>query len=876
MVSGGGARVGVWAIVALVRLLIAEPALGEPALTLTPPIAVEASLDWVPRAVSAADIATDGVNSLIVYSGYAGNPTNVGYIMARRVNAAGVPADPLPFEMYSGLPILYLRVVFDGTGYVVLWAEGVAGDYSLRFMRVKADGDLVTAPKTLEEGSNWIVPAIAGGETGAFVVRGSTDGCRTWVLTRDATVEGDSIELDHFASPYAAFSDGVWLVAYTTVGDGNSQFVQFGGDGQIVAGTTSSAAAAPYAGSHSIAPAPDGFVVSRELGGAGGQIDFVHVDFDGATVVEPYAITSAQQSLGPHPHSLIATSNGYALLYNAVPLGCDTCFWNGWLQLLTSALEPITPEPVKLRDGANTLVAAALADGASPQLVWQGSYGDLRVAPLALGDHPSLGKASPVSLGLSDQRSPRVAVGRTGWLASWTEWRIPMDGGSTNEARVSGVLIDDSGHPIGQPVILFPDYEGLSNLVRGPDGWLLSGGDGNHFDLRHVSNELHVTTVAVSDAPLQSDEKIASSPFGWIVTWLEADEVGVSLRAARLDAAGMLVDSTTLLSKSAPIVEVQALYRDGSYEVLWANAAKDIFSVQLPAAGSIPILTPQTFLETEGYPGGFEIARVSNGWWGWVNVNNSNSFRTASGKVFPEAGFPTLPIVEVDGLALTGVQNFPDGLMRIGLAPEEGPLNYLATVSGSTSADLSNAVDHRALLATLETSWIMGEPTQRIWTRIVTVSGGIESELGGAGGVGGTGSGAGAGSGEGGTAEATAGAEEAGGSLAGAGDSQAIAGAPSDLPTGGSGESVQPDEGGVGSISLGGAPLASGNAGNARDSAALVSRGPRTSSSCGCRIAGGNEGNTSLAASLALSLAMWRRWRRQRKRNGAGGCAADP
>lgn len=799
-------------LLAFTTLLTALPARSEPALTVGPAIAVDKSEDWVPHGADRSSLASYGTGSLAVYT--SDEPVSAEtYIMGRRLNADGTPED-LPFEIYQGGSVDNLQLVFDGTGYLLLWSEVVGpSDYALRFLRLKADGSAVSDPETLEQSSHWMSPAMAVGETGTFVARGTNEGLRTWVIKRDAVVAGDAISSSHYVSPVAGFSDGAWLVAYWELqADDSSHFVQFGGDGKVIPGTDASLAGAPkYSDGFKIAAMADGFAVSRIIDQ---NFDLVHVDFDGNAEVAPTNVMPGDNDARVAMPLLLSTPGGLELLFSSRPPLCGTCTWSGWLQPLGPELEALGP-PIKLSEGAQSIEAVSLKDPRQAVLTWRGDDSkDLRSTLLTLEPEPSVGTISPVSISLASHGAPRVAPGDLGWLVTWADSRITGDGAASYRGRVAAVKLDSSGSPLADPVSLVEDYRPVVDLVRGEGTWLMANESSDGFELYLVSESLHASKVTVSGAALRATPRIAASPDGWLVAWQElTEESSSTLHAARLDATGAILDSEALVElQLGRVYEMKALYADGTYSVLWAPPDGGVTSVSIPASGTFSVTQPQKLFDTNEQLQAFDITRVGDGWWGWFGSITATGFRTSGGKVFPQP-YPPLPLVTVDGLVLTGVPG--DGSFALGLAEPEESFYPLANVRWSAIADLSEAVEHRALLATLDYEWNLGANFRRISTRVVTVSGGLEPS-GGMGGVGGE------------------------------------AGAPA-VDSGGSAGMTEPS-----------------NAGEAPDD--TDSHAPRTSKGCGCRVADNDAPSHAGVTSALSGLALWRR--RQRRRAGAGGRAA--
>lgn len=267
-----------------------------------------------------------------------------------------------------------------------------------------------------------------------------------------------------------------------------------------------------------------------------------------------------------------------------------------------------------------------------------------------------------------------------------------------------------------------------------------------------------------------------------------------------------------------------------------------------------------TAFDAEGYCGKFKLARVANSWWGWFAINGAISFRTARGEMLGlPSGQEPLPIRPVDDMLLTGRTDDYSQTLLLGLAPADGPLNDLTGIAAPVSADLSEVVDHRALLATLDLVWVLGQPTHRISTRVVSIDGAFEPLPEGIGGNDSSGA----------PSWSNSAGERAGNDATGGALPSAQAGSPNEADhseggaptsmTGGAGHASETADGGSSTAANEGSDAAS--EGIPRPHSAR----PRTSSACGCRVAGATDKEWS-AALLVLAAAGLGRWRR----HGAG------
>jgi hypothetical protein len=334
---------------------------------------------------------------------------------------------------------------------------------------------------------------------------------------------------------------------------------------------------------------------------------------------------------------------------------------------------------------------------------------------------------------------------------------------------------------------------------------------------------------------------------------------------ARIGAGGNVTDSVVLRTTSYSTLAMHAAYHDGAYDVLWEDDEGDISSVTLPAVGPLPTPVPQKFLSVGGTTQYVDVAFTAKGWSGWIAVNSRNSFHTSGGLDFYMQGGIVLPVVAVDGLALTGgwFSSFTGAGLKLGLAEPESDVAYLQSLPGVIVGDLSEAVGDHALLATVDSSWILGEPTQRIRTRVLTVSGGVPAGSGGAGGADNASSGGGIESAAGGANGGDAGSSVTAGGVGVANEAgspnqaeagASAAGSPSEPSAGGSpdhasgGAAQQPplgsagdtnaSEGGSQSVTEGGSP----NDGTPGSQAGTSTSPDRYSRGCGCRAATGSTG----------------------------------
>jgi hypothetical protein len=449
---GHAARVRVakvlwWWGVALTLLWGSSPAAAASELQVGDPHVVEPDLSWVPGAADPAGIASDGVNWLALgLTHYDAGDAHHVRLHATRVSVEGVVLVPPGLVIADVVgSIIEVSISFDGTHYVVVWAEEpiLPGPWTVRLQRIATDGTFSGESVTLGLVDNPSTGCleVASGPDSALVTWCANQSGPTvttvcsWVQVEGTTVvASDSMPIDGGIAGLAASGDS-WLIV-TSSGNVGISLIRIGSDGLAL-----DDAPTPIADGHSpaLAAAETGWVVIWE----GAQPMFALVSPDGSVAVGPAPLPGVQAVDGG---SIVRTSEGFVITAPhpgsivASVFGQDLSQPPDTVTVATGSV--YTLGPVKAAWGGSSVLL-----NWSDYLVSGGIWGSFAKR---LSSEGAVLDDSEIAIGLrpNSQRAPAAAHGPGGWLVAW------QDNGPYGSWDIYAQRLDEQGIPSSQDSIV--------------------------------------------------------------------------------------------------------------------------------------------------------------------------------------------------------------------------------------------------------------------------------------------------------------------------------------------------------------------------------------------------------------------------------------
>jgi hypothetical protein len=523
-------------------------------------------------------------------------------LFAVRLDALGMPIDPLPFPitMAGGLQSTP-RVAWNGTAWLVAWVGQVSTEFyytdALLAVRVAADGTLLDSQPII------VMPDMASGTFGDVASDGNGwavfftgwNGATAWVYGARIAADGTLIDatpkglFSPGGSPYtpygasAAWAGGRYLVTW-------SQWFSGADD---VRGRIFDAALAPQGAVFNLATAAD-YEVHPDVASSGSGF-FVLWDrynnccVGGASAAYGTRVTTAGAVLDGPVGKAIYDTDGYGFQ------GCEPAVgWDGsqWIASWTAPLalgqlevraarisaagvvldfNGFSVDPTSPRQEASAVVGRP---GGGSLIAWQDSRMNVGQAADIHGARiETNGLSTPVgalSLAAPAQVRADAASGPGGGaLLVWTS----MLSGST---RVLGQLVTAQGQPVGEPLeVASGGTLGNAHVAWNGTVWLVTWDAPGGVFARRVGGDQALLGPAFLVMP-GSINDVAAHGDVFLVTALvpEPNPEYVNVRSRRVAAStGALLDASSVLVGST-YARAQAIEAfEGGFLLAWQRHA---------------------------------------------------------------------------------------------------------------------------------------------------------------------------------------------------------------------------------------------------------------------------------------------------------------
>jgi hypothetical protein len=562
-----------------------------------------------PSSDTAATLAFDGTNYLVVWMSLTGNGTNT-VIRGSRVSPTGTVLDGAGFQIATGAPAELPDVAFDGTNYLVVWTVGEPspGILAARVSRagVVLDQRVVTAtggsyPSVAFGGTTYLV-TWTGGDTSADVYAAR--------VGRDGTVlDPNPIAVSALAGSNQRSEDVVF--------DGTNFFVAWGDDRRSDDGDIYGARVSP-AGAV-LDPAGLPLYVST---GDEGTAHLPALSFDGTNVLVlwqdgDFNFRHVSGTL-TSPSGAVVTPAGFRISTAANAQMAPVVAFDGTNHLVVwednrsgnNAIYGARVNPAgTILDGAGFAISApsrisakdpaVVFDGTNFFVVWadvldqQQTISGARVSPAGVVLDPA---NIVISTG-EDRQTPAVAFNGTNYLVGWYQ-QVGFRYLDTFAARVSAagtvlgdpIQIDPPGADAGPPAIA---SDGTNFLV------VISGSSVSGYRVSPAGVVIGDPTI-IGNAP-ERIEFGASAAFdgaNYLVVWsshpYDGSEVGSGdIYGARLSPDGTVIDAVDIPISTGPGQQNSpAVVFNGSFLVVWRDeragaGSSDIYGARVDTAGNV-------------------------------------------------------------------------------------------------------------------------------------------------------------------------------------------------------------------------------------------------------------------------------------------------
>ncbi|MFL5319338.1 MAG: hypothetical protein ACJ790_06745 [Myxococcaceae bacterium] len=505
--------------------------------------------------------AFDGTNYLFAWIDFR-RTTEAGDVYAARVTASGTVLDP------GGIPVSIgpggksdLRLVFDGTNYLLVWEGDSSGHVQVYGAHVSPGGQVL-------EPNGFALSPSDSSQNAPVVVANGTDAMVVWSEYVNSGSDLFALRVGTggpigTANQVSDVPGDQWAGAMAFNGTEYMIFLSSGpnnGADQLFGYRLDSAGAAMDSAPFLLSPSAD--VYSQFVAGSDGTDFFVSWTEqlqDRSHDVRASVVTAA---------GVAATPSGLAIATSPADEHQLTLTWNGTEYVLaffdsnqdSVIAERITPAGAILDPAGIELSGGYLSDPAltctSPgqcALFFMDGFEQYRepffqrftTALQPIDAAPVTAFSAP-----SAQRGPRASSDGIGALLVWEEdrgygdgfdlfaRRVSLDGGVQSPILTVGSGTGEQEDPdvdfaFGQYLVAYMDDE--------------TGGDGRHLFVRRVTPDgtfADSTPVLVSDrSNIQSHPRIAHDGSNWMVTWAAYDNTsGHDIWAARVTPAGSVLE----------------------------------------------------------------------------------------------------------------------------------------------------------------------------------------------------------------------------------------------------------------------------------------------------------------------------------------------
>lgn len=580
---------------------------------LDPVIGPELSVgDAIPSAawtqLDRPDVASGGSNFLVVWQD--GRDGVSDDIYGARITGTGTLVDPagIAISTADGAQVAP-RVAWDGANFVVVWQDGRGADQDIYAARVTTGG-------VVRDAAGFVVTAASGDQRRPDVAGTGTGSFVAWEDTRNGPNNDDVYGARINTS--AVVQDALGIDVATSAGDQHAPAVTWDGTNALIAyEDTRNGNSDIYASRVSPAGALLDGAGLQVYQGAGAQTEPA-AGFTGTTFVVAW-----KDERGP-------SADIYASRVSTTGIAMDTTgiavAVGAGAQASPAVAKADTNVVVAYRDASDgtfkarrlnssgTLLdnlpatLATAASGGSPSLAYSSTNGLLAWDEQGDGDVVRARQVTPalatpampmlVSTAPNTQSAPAIAWGSSGALVVWTDFRgTNADVYGARLAPVgtvldpAGIAIATSAAPEDRAAVA---WNGTAFLVA----WQRGAGSGPDIEAARVSAAgalLDTTPLAVSSATgAQTEPAVTAMGTGFLVAWTDgrASAMDTDIYAARVDATGAVQDATGIaVSLATGAQSAPAVVFDGTDAlVAWSEARgtdADIYATRVSTAGVV-------------------------------------------------------------------------------------------------------------------------------------------------------------------------------------------------------------------------------------------------------------------------------------------------
>jgi len=502
-------------------------------------------------------VAFDGTNYLVAWTDQSGNTT--GRIYAARVSPAGAVLDPSGILIASAAGVEQPpALAFDGTNYLVAWADSRAGCCAIYGARVSPSGSVLDPNGiAISSGPNGYAPVLGFDATNYLVV---------W--QQGARLFGARV------SPAGSVLDPNGFAISAGPGSQSSPVLAFDGTNYLVAWSD---CRPPTCVEPSFYPDIYGTRVTPE-----------------GTVLDPEGIAISDQFFDETQPAISFDGTNYLVAWlggssdNSRIMGARVTPAGTVLDPsgIVIATSPFKHAPAVAFDGTNYLVAWEYT-----QAGWSNIYG-ARVTPSGTLLDPD---GIPISTAPYHQSRPALAFDGKNYLVAWADNR------SSTEYEIYGARVGQSGavlDPEGLPISPHAHSECAPALAFDGTNYLVtwqqrSGGDWNVYAAR-VSPEgtvLDPEGIPISTAPGdQWSPAVAFDGTNFLVVW-EDRRSGYDIYASRVTPTGTVLDPAGIpISTDADYEFEPTVAFDGTnFLAAWTDigSAYGVFAARVSPAGTV-------------------------------------------------------------------------------------------------------------------------------------------------------------------------------------------------------------------------------------------------------------------------------------------------
>ncbi|WP_236605710.1 hypothetical protein [Sandaracinus amylolyticus] len=562
-------------------------------------------------------VASNGTDYLVVWEDSRNGATSDVY--ASRVSAAGAVLD------VSGLAVSTAAnaqrspsVASNGTDYLVVWYDSRSASTDIYASRVSADG-IIQHPGGLAVSTatgNQLFPSVASNGTDYLVVWEDARGGFGWDIYASRVSAAGAI-LDTSGVAVSTARDGQEYPSVTS--NGTDYLVVWndyrnGSTSDVYASRVSAAGAVLDAGGLAVSTAASSQQYPS-VASNGTEYLVVWEDTRSGSMTNLYGsrVSAAGVVLDAGGRA-VSTAAGHQLWPSVASTGTD--YLVAWQDSRSGSHSDIYGTRVSasgtVLDISGLVVSTAANDQQSPSVasngteylvVWRdsrsGSSSDIYATRVSASGTVLDISGLAVSTAANNQQSPSVASNGTDYLVVWCDYRR----GSTTDIYASrvtgaGIILD----PAGLGVSTAADNQLLPSVASNGTDYLVvwQSSQNVSFDLyaarvSAAGRVLDAGGLAVSTAASsQHSASVASNGTDYLVAWHDfRSGVASDIYGSRVSSAGTVLDATGLaVSTAAGSEQFASVASNGTdYLVAWhdlrSGVASDIYGSRVSAAGTV-------------------------------------------------------------------------------------------------------------------------------------------------------------------------------------------------------------------------------------------------------------------------------------------------